>query len=69
MSPTKRRTSETMLVRSNVDGSYSANWTPTAPGRYTIYVTIDGYPLDEIYEVLKKNYSVRVLPFCILTLF
>ena len=53
MSPMKRRTSETMLVRPNADGSFSANWTPSASGRYTIYVTIDGYPLEEIYEVLE----------------
>lgn len=62
MSPIKRRTSETMLVRPNADGSYSANWTPSAAGLYSIHVTIDGYPLDEVYKVDVKEPPQGVLP-------
>jgi E3 ubiquitin-protein ligase MYCBP2 len=62
VSPIKRRTSETMLVRPNADGSYSANWTPSAAGIYSIHVTIDGYPLDEIYKVDVKEPPQGVLP-------
>ena len=59
VSPIKRRTSETMLVRPNADGSYSANWTPSAAGIYSIHVTIDGYPLDEIYKVDVKALDLQ----------
>ena len=31
-----------MLVHSNEDGTYSANWTPGSVGFYNIQVTIDG---------------------------
>ncbi|XP_046440285.1 E3 ubiquitin-protein ligase MYCBP2-like isoform X2 [Daphnia pulex] len=62
VSPIKRRTSETMLVRPNADGSYSANWTPSAAGLYSIHVTIDGYPLDEVYKVDVKEPPQGVLP-------
>ena len=41
-----------MLVRSNADGSYSANWTPAAAGLYNVHVTVDGYPLKEVYEAI-----------------
>lgn len=57
MSPVKRRTSETMLVRPNADGSYSANWTPSTAGLYTILVTIDGYPLEDVYKVISLNFQ------------
>ena len=36
-----------MLVRDNTDGSYSANWTPSSMGLYSIHVTVDGYPLGK----------------------
>ena len=39
------RPHESMLVRDNNDGSYSANWTPSSMGLYAIHVTIDGYQL------------------------
>jgi len=58
MSPVKRRTSETMLVRPNADGSYSANWTPSAAGLYSILVTIDGYPLEDVYKVISLHISI-----------
>ena len=31
-----------MLVHSNEDGTYSANWTPGSVGFHNIQVTIDG---------------------------
>jgi E3 ubiquitin-protein ligase MYCBP2 len=62
MSPMTRRASETMLVRPNADGSYSANWTPSAAGSFNIHVTIDGYPLDDIYQVDVKEPPSGVLP-------
>lgn len=62
MSPTKRRMNETMLVRPNADGSYSANWTPSAAGLYSIYVTIDGYELGEVHKVDVKEPPQGVLP-------
>ena len=60
MSPVKRRTSETMLVRPNADGSYSANWTPSAAGLFTILVTIDGYPLEDVYKVILLHVKFRL---------
>ena len=62
MAPTRRRTSETMLVRANANGTYSANWTPSAPGLYNVHVTIDGCPLKEIYEVEVKEPPQGVVP-------
>lgn len=62
VSPIKRRTSETMLVRPNADGSYSANWTPSAAGLYSIHVTIDDYPLEDVYKVDVKEPPQGVLP-------
>ena len=40
--PAVPRPSENMLVHSNEDGTYSANWTPGSVGFYNIQVTIDG---------------------------
>ena len=37
VSPTLRRASETMLVRANGDGSYSANWTPSGAGVFRVF--------------------------------
>jgi E3 ubiquitin-protein ligase MYCBP2 len=51
-----------MLVRPNADGSFSANWTPSAAGLYSIHVTIDGYPFDEVYKVDVKEPPQGVLP-------
>ncbi len=58
-----RRASETMLVRANAgDGSYSANWTPSATGSYHIHVAIDGYAQDDVYQVEVKEAPSGVLP-------
>lgn len=51
-----------MLVRPNADGSYSANWTPSSSGFYSIHVTIDGYSLHEVYKVDVKEPPQGVLP-------
>lgn len=37
-----------MLVRPNGDGTYSATWTPTSIGCYSIVVNIDGYEMEEV---------------------
>lgn len=47
-SPTVKRSSETMLVRPNSDGTYSVTWTPTTVGWYSILVTVDDYVLEEV---------------------
>ncbi|XP_071950592.1 E3 ubiquitin-protein ligase MYCBP2-like isoform X2 [Antedon mediterranea] len=46
-----KRPSESMLVRANNDGSYSAHWTPGLSGLYAIHFTIDGYSMDEVPKV------------------
>lgn len=51
MSPNNKRTSENMLVRPYNDGTYSATWTPASTGWYSVLVTVDGYPLDEVSSV------------------
>lgn len=48
MCPSVKRTSENMLVRPYNDGTYNATWTPSSTGWYSILVTIDGYPLEEV---------------------
>ena len=40
-----------MLVRPNLDGTYSATWTPSAVGCYSIIVNIDGYEMEEAFKV------------------
>ncbi|ERL91717.1 hypothetical protein D910_09044 [Dendroctonus ponderosae] len=50
-SPQIKRSSETMLVRANVDGTYSATWTPASVGCYSILVNIDGYEMEETFKV------------------
>lgn len=53
MAPVKKRSVEAMLVRPNMDGTYTASWTPSAPGWYQIKVLIDGTPIS-------ANQSVQV---------
>lgn len=48
MSPAIKRTSESMLVRPNDDGSYSAAWTPSSVGWYSLVITIDGYDMEDV---------------------
>lgn len=48
MSPAIKRTSESMLVRPNDDGSYSAAWTPSSVGWYSLMITIDGYDMEDV---------------------
>jgi E3 ubiquitin-protein ligase MYCBP2 len=52
VSPTLQRPTEHMMVRSNGDGSYTCNWTPAAPGCYSLHITIDGYVLDKVRHML-----------------
>lgn len=48
MSPAIKRTSESMLVRPNDDGSYSAAWTPSSVGWYSLVITVDGYDMEDV---------------------
>ena len=41
-SPTVHHPTETMMVRYNNDGTYSASWTPNSVGWYNIQLSIDG---------------------------
>uniref|UniRef100_UPI00358FE14E E3 ubiquitin-protein ligase MYCBP2-like isoform X1 n=1 Tax=Myxine glutinosa TaxID=7769 RepID=UPI00358FE14E len=61
-SPTPKRPSETMLVRSNSDGTYSANWTPGAVGPYKIHVTIDDIETGSGLDVEVKEPPKGVTP-------
>ncbi len=56
------RPNESMLVRDNSDGSYSANWTPSSMGLYSIHVTVDGYPLEDVPQVEVSEPPQGVLP-------
>lgn len=48
MSPAVKRSSESMLVRPNNDGSYSATWTPSSVGWYSLMITIDSYNMENV---------------------
>lgn len=48
MSPALKRSSESMLVRPNGDGSYSATWTPSSVGWYSLMITVDGYNMEDV---------------------
>ncbi|XP_015122961.1 E3 ubiquitin-protein ligase MYCBP2 isoform X2 [Diachasma alloeum] len=54
-SPAVKRSSESMLVRPNGDGSYSATWTPASVGWYSLMITIDGYNVEDNYKVEVKE--------------
>ncbi|XP_044762914.1 E3 ubiquitin-protein ligase MYCBP2 [Coccinella septempunctata] len=55
VSPPVKRSSESMLVRPNLDGTYSATWTPASIGCYSIVVNIDGYDMEEVFRVEVKE--------------
>lgn len=57
MSPTIKRTSESMLVRPNSDGSYSATWTPSSVGWYSLMITVDGYNMEDV-NIISLNFVV-----------
>jgi hypothetical protein len=38
-----------MLVRANVDGTLTANWTPGCVGFYNIHLVIDGYDAGDVF--------------------
>ena len=48
MSPALKRSSESMLVRPNGDGSYSATWAPSSIGWYSLMVMVDGYNMEDV---------------------
>ncbi|XP_032681447.1 E3 ubiquitin-protein ligase MYCBP2 isoform X16 [Odontomachus brunneus] len=55
MSPAVKRSSESMLVRPNGDGSYSATWTPSSVGWYSLMITVDSYNMEDNYKVEVKE--------------
>lgn len=57
MSPAIKRSSESMLVRPNGDGSYSATWTPSSVGWYSLMITVDGYNMEDV-STIGGAYSV-----------
>ncbi|XP_041463247.1 E3 ubiquitin-protein ligase MYCBP2-like isoform X4 [Lytechinus variegatus] len=56
------RPNESMLVRDNNDGSYTANWTPSSIGLYSVHVTIDGHSLEDVPQVEVNDPPHGVLP-------
>ncbi|CAG5134648.1 unnamed protein product, partial [Candidula unifasciata] len=54
-SPAIPRPSENMLVRSNKDGTYTANWTPGSVGFYNIVIIIDGVQSGDGFKVEVKE--------------
>ncbi|XP_030837055.1 E3 ubiquitin-protein ligase MYCBP2 [Strongylocentrotus purpuratus] len=56
------RPNESMLVRDNNDGTYTANWTPSSIGLYSIHVTIDGHSLEDVPQVEVNDPPHGVLP-------
>uniref|UniRef100_T1JCF5 RCR-type E3 ubiquitin transferase n=1 Tax=Strigamia maritima TaxID=126957 RepID=T1JCF5_STRMM len=62
MSPTIKRPSEKMMVRANSDSTYTANWTPGSVGWYSIFVTVDGFDLDEVYKIEVKETPQGLTP-------
>ncbi|KFM80170.1 putative E3 ubiquitin-protein ligase MYCBP2, partial [Stegodyphus mimosarum] len=59
VSPAKKRFIENMLVRTNNDGTYTANWTPGSTGWYLLRVVIDGC---EIGGSQQKSVEVKEPP-------
>ena len=57
MSPAVKRASESMLVRPNGDGSYSATWTPSTVGWYSLMITVDGYNMEDVRKHFFQRYS------------
>ena len=51
VTPVCRPTVETMLVRSNNDGTYTANWTPGSTGWYQLKITVDGVLVNTCQSV------------------
>lgn len=57
MSPAVKRSSESMLVRPNGDGSYSATWTPSSVGWYSLMITVDGYNMEDVRRFIFRRCS------------
>lgn len=49
-----------MLVRTNNDGTYTANWTPGSTGWYLLRVVIDGFEIGIQYCFLFEYYYFYV---------
>ncbi|XP_058807986.1 E3 ubiquitin-protein ligase MYCBP2-like [Phymastichus coffea] len=50
-----KRSSESMTVLPNQDGTYRVTWTPFSVGWYSIHVNIDGYDMENNYKVEVKR--------------
>ncbi|KAG8222416.1 hypothetical protein J437_LFUL004875 [Ladona fulva] len=61
-SPSAKRCAECLLVRSNGDGTYSASWTPSCAGWYSLHMTVDGYPVEQTYKVEVREPPQGLVP-------
>lgn len=61
MSPAKKRLIENMLVRTNNDGTYTANWTPGSTGWYLLRVIIDGFEIGINYFLVFLILRIYIL--------
>ncbi|XP_042905925.1 E3 ubiquitin-protein ligase MYCBP2 isoform X1 [Parasteatoda tepidariorum] len=65
VSPAKKRLIENMLVRTNNDGTYTANWTPGSTGWYLLRVVIDGFDIatsQQKYVEVKEPPQGLLIP-------
>jgi hypothetical protein len=63
MSPTSRRTNESILVRQNNNGTYSAIWTPASTGQYQISLSVDGYTFPEVRGMfMLRTRNMELIP-------
>jgi len=49
------RSAESMIVRQNSNGNYTATWTPSCTGPYHLRVTVDGYAVSEVELRMKRS--------------
>lgn len=48
-----KRSSESMMVLPNQDGTYRVTWTPFSVGWYSIHVNIDGYDMEDVSDIVE----------------
>jgi E3 ubiquitin-protein ligase MYCBP2 len=49
-----KRSSESMMVAANGDGTYRATWTPFSIGWYSLQISIDGYDMEDVSSHLAR---------------
>ncbi|GAB6023050.1 hypothetical protein CHUAL_007142 [Chamberlinius hualienensis] len=60
--PAVKRPSENMMVRANIDGTFSCSWTPGSAGWYLLHVSIDGFEIENAKRVEVKEPPRGVTP-------